>query len=245
MTFNVSSKQLFSGLQFALLILIVGLLLWSKPWVSANGQESRKITVTGESTIKAEPDEFMFNPYFELQGSDQEDIKSKLTAQTNETVTKLKELGVEEKDIKLDASSYDRWYLDEGEEGILNAYLQISVRDSELVQKVQDYLLTTPAKGQLTPQASFSESKKKELDNRAVEQAIEDAKSKATLQAKKFDAKVGKVLEVNQKQDSVFPVAYGGRERDATVSVQEATSLPVLSGENEYSQSVTVTYELQ
>lgn len=242
MTINLSAKNVAKTLQFVLLVSILGILLWSNPLKSS---DTRKITVTGESVIKAEPDEFVFNPYFELKGADKDALKAELTEQTSEVVAALKELGVEDKDMKLDASSYDRWYWPEGEDGVLNATLRINVSDKELVQKIQNYLLTTEAIGQLTPQATFSEAKKKELDNQAVEQAIDDAKAKAELQAKKFEAKVGKVLEVSQQQNSIFPISYGSADLSVSGQAEDALSLPVLSGENEYRQTVTVIYELK
>jgi uncharacterized protein YggE len=245
MKIKVTSINMIKVLEISLLVSIFALLLWSKPWGGNSATETRTITVTGEAVIKAEPDEFVFNPYFELKGTDQEALKVQLAVQTDTVVSALKDLGVDEKDLKLDASSYDRWYWRDNEEGVLNAYLQINVVGSELVQKVQDYLLTTDAKGQLTPQATFSEAKKKELDSQAVEKAIEDAKSKAELQAKLLSAKLGNALEVNQQQESLFPVAYGGAEMDVSVSIESSPSLPVLSGETDYRQTVTVTYELR
>ena len=244
MTINIRKSHMIKAVELVLLVAIFALLLWSQPWSNNNSKETRKITVTGESVIKAEPDEFTFSPYFELKGSDQEALKAELTKKANEAVDAIKNLGVDDKDIKLDASSYERWYYKADEEGVLNIYLEIAVSDSELVQKVQDYLLTTVAKGQLTPRATFSESKQNELDNQAVDQAIDDAKTKAELQAKKFDARLGKVLEVSQQQDSIFPIAYDSIEISAE-SRDVSASLPVLSGQNEYRQSVTVTYELR
>lgn len=178
MTINLSARQLLKAVEFLLLLAILGLLIWSQPWQSTSG-ETRKITVTGESTIEASPDEYLFSPYFEEKGTDQEAMKNSLTEQANDAVDAIKELGVAEERIKLDVSSFDRWFWDDGEEGVLTASLQVTVLDKDLAQQVQDYLLDTEATGQLTPRASFSDDKRKELDNQAVALAIDDAKAKA------------------------------------------------------------------
>lgn len=247
MTVNITSAKLFKCLQMGLLVVILGLILWSKPWDSGTSSTTtRKITVAGEATISAEPDEFEFSPYYEEKGTDQEALKEKLTQKSNETVDKLKELGVEDKDIKLDVSSYDYWYWQEDEEGVLNAYITITIQDGDLVQQVQDYLLTTDAKGQLTPRASFSKEKRKQLDAQAVEEASTEARAKAEAQAKLFGAKLGDVIEVNQQRDSIFGYSVDAVTLESSdLSVSSAASLPVLQGEQDYSQTVSVVYELQ
>lgn len=245
MTINLTAKSMKEVLQWVLLFAILGLLLWSQPWNNADGPGSRKITVNGEATIQAEPDEYLFSPYFQKTGTDKEALKNQLTDQTNEAIAKLKELGVEERDLKLDASSYEYWFYVEGEESPMIFSLQISVDNKDLAQKVQDYLLTLDIQGQLTPTATFSEEKQKELDKQAIEKASEDAKSKAETQAKLAGAKIGKVLEINQASDSVFPIAYDNALSVGAAESSERSSLPILKGENEYSQTVTITYELQ
>jgi uncharacterized protein len=245
MTINISSVKLIKYLQILLLIAIFGLVLWSKPWSNSSNIAERTITVTGESTIKATPDEFTFYPYFQETGTDQEEIKTSLTSKANETVQKLKELGVEEKNITVDASSYDRWYYREDETGSLSISITIVVPAGDVVQKVQDYLLTLDVKGQISPQATFSQAKQKELDAQAVEEASNDAKSKAETQANLFNAKLGKAIKITQGSDSIF-LGYGYDTVSSSVQEDGASlSLPVLPGQNEYKQTVTVVYELR
>ncbi len=249
MTINITQAKLYKCVQLLLLVAIFGLLLWSQPWDSSSSSAAtRTITVSGEATISAEPDEFRFSPYFEEVGTDQDALKESLTAQANTAIDKLKELGVAEKDIRLDVSSYDNWYWDVGDEGRLSASITVTVQQGELVQEVQDYLLTTNAKGQLTPQASFSKNARKTLDAQAIEEASNDARTKAEAQAKLFDAELGDVIKVNQRQDSIFgfpepAITLEASDRDASSSLP--SSLPVLPGEQDYSQTVTVVYELQ
>lgn len=247
MTINISSAKILKIIQLPLLVVILGLLVWTAPWDSNDGSAKRTVTVTGKSTIKATPDEFTFYPYFQESGTDQDEIKEELTTKATSVVEKLKELGVEEKHITLDVSSYDRWYYSEGEEGTLNARLQIVVSDKDLVTKVQNYLLTLDVKGQITPQATFSKAKKAELDAQAVEEASNDAVAKAMAQASLFDAELGKAITISQGSDSVF-YDYS-RGNAATLEQSEgpssSLSLPVLPGQNEYTQTMTVTYELR
>lgn len=247
MTINVSAAKLLKIAEFALLVSIFVLLVWSQPWTSGGvDKDSRKITVSGSAVIEAEPDEFVFYPYFEVTGPDQETRKDEIATKMNTVVEDLKELGVPESGLKLDTSDYDNRYWEEEEEGTATGRLTIKSKDRDLVQKVQDYLLNADAKGQITPYASFSEEKKDELDAEAVEKASNDAKAKAEAQAALFDAKLGKVVTVSQGYESIFD--YGFSYRGAELAIAEdssSSSLPVLPGQNEYTQTVTVVYELK
>jgi uncharacterized protein YggE len=247
MTINITSGKLMKIIEFVLLVSILGLLLWSQPWNQDSSKEVRKVTVSGEATIEAAPDEYVFNPYFEAEGLEQDAVKAELTAKANDAVSKLKELGVAEEDLKLDVSSYDQWYAREDGTGVVMAYLQISVKDKDLAQKIQDYLTSsdTKVKGSLTPQATFSDEKQKELEVQATDKAIEAAKKKAEQQATLVGAKLGKVIEVQSSDVSGgLPIPYGN---DALSSreVTASSSIALLPGQNEYTKTISVTYELQ
>ena len=247
MTISVTPGRLYKVVVVVLLSAILGLVLWSQPWnTSSSTADKRQITVTGSATIDAVPDEFTFTPYYQETGSDKEALQADLLEKANGVVDKLKELGVPEEKISLDASSYDRWYWQEDEEGVLSVSITVKIADEELVQAVQDYLLTTGAEGQITPRASFSDAKQKELDAQAVEQASADAKQKAEAQAAQFDAKLGSVISVQQGRDSIFEgySTIGINELSLDSSASSRT-LPVLPGEEEYQQTVHVVYELK
>src|SRR6056297_3541269 len=107
MTINVSSRKLFQLVQFIVLLAILGLLLWSQPWSTETFSSNKKtITVTGETTLEATPDEFTFYPYFQKEGTDKDALRDELVTEANTLVNGLKELGVPEENITLDASSY-------------------------------------------------------------------------------------------------------------------------------------------
>lgn len=244
MTFSVNMKRLFQGMQFLLILAIFGLVLWSQPWSSTTNSDTVKtITVTGETTIEATPDEFTFYPYFRKEGTDKDALRDELVSDANAIVNSLKELGVAEEQIQLDASSYDTWYWQEDEEGILTVNLTVTTKDDDQAQSIQDFLLTTDAEGQLTPQATFSEEKKKELDKQAVEQASADAREKAESQATLFGATLGDVQEISQGRDSIFEGYPIAAELDLQRSSE--ASLPVLPGQDDYRQTVVVVYELK
>ena len=241
MTINVTPQKISKAIEFILLAAIFVLLIWSKPWAKSL-TDTRTITVTGEATVEATPDEFTFYPYFEQTGGDREANEESLTKLANDAVAKLKELGVAEENITLNASSYDRWYIQDDGSDTFSVSLQIKVPAGDVVQKVQDYLLTLDVEGQISPQATFSQAKQDELEKQVTETAINNAKAKADAQAKLLEVKLGKAVKVGESSggDIAYPYAADLEASDSTSS-----SLPVLSGQNEYTKTVTVTYEIK
>lgn len=228
-----------SLMQLALLVVAVGLLLWSTPW--SEGGEVRKISVSGLGTVKAVPDSYQFSPSYEETGTDTSALLASMTAKANEVTDKLMELGVAEEDIALQSSAYNQKWLDTGDDQTVSFYLTISVDEKVLSQKVQDYLLTTNPQGAISPYPTFSDDKQKELEKQAREKAIADARAKAETIAKETGVSVGKVLVVDE-------ATYGGdivtlEARDS--SAGSSTSLPILTGKQEVTISVTVSFAIK
>lgn len=232
---------------FLLATIGIMLLMW-RPWQSQYGVE-RSISETGQTNIKAVPDEFVFYPTFKSSDSNQETAKSEVTKTTDEVVEKLKNIGVQEENLELNVYGYDGYpeplYFNEDQpEGFsASASLQIVVDNRELAQEVQDYLDTTEATGQLTPQARFSETKQAELEIQARQEAINDAKSKAEQSAELLGVKVGDVITVNEGSgfDS-YPLAGVAYETNLD---GRSSSLPVLPGKNDFVYSVKVTFGIK
>lgn len=226
---------------------MVTIFLW-KPWVSTS-TTTRKVSVSGEAKIKAVPDEYILSPYFEFANADRIKATEELTIQGATITAKLKELGVKDEQIKSNTSGYDRYSYAPTDTlaNTLQLQYSITVGDKDIAQKVQDYLLTLKPKGQISPAAQFSETKRKELEEQARDKAIADAKSRATKTADQLGAKIGKVLTISDAPGyGGSPISISGMastmeaKLDTTVS-----SLPVQVGQDEFNYSVSVEYELK
>ncbi len=225
------------------LVILVMLALW-QPWQGSVGSGDRKITVSGQASVSAEPDEFQFSPLYERENVEQIAVLSGgLTA-------KLKELGVPEKNFTINASSYDKYPTDlrsgtvPGSAGTTNTLsISITVDSKELAQKVQDYLLTTSPKGSITPYPTFSETRNKELENEARGKAIEDARKRAEETAGELGAKIGAVIEV--KEGGNFGMVPLRVDAAAPAADGITSSIPVTPGENEYNYTVEVVFALK
>lgn len=233
---------------FVLLAVIVVMVVLWRPWSTTT--TTRKISVTGQATVKSTPDEYVLSPYFEFTNADRIKANAELSAQSTVIAAKLKELGVEDEQIKSNTNGYDTYgyYGIPTDANTLTLGYTISVTDKEIAQKVQDYMLSLKAKGQISPQATFSESKQNELQTQAREKAIDDAKHNADVTAKQFNAKVGRVVTVNDGGSAGVPIAYstqGMSAIDTKLETSTAPSVPIQVGQDEYSYSVSVEYELK
>jgi uncharacterized protein YggE len=233
----------------ALLLIVIGIMLaaW-RPWSSDNSDTKRTIKVQGSATIKAEPDQFTFYPYFEKDNLDQ-------VKQLNTDVVKaLKDIGVMDKDITTTSNSWDRYgYYPQTTSSepttVHNFSLSVIVSNKDLAQKVQDYLLTILPKGQISPSPSFSSTKQKQLKDQANIEALADAKKSALSQASTLGGKLGKVISVDDANAGSFPSCYGGlcagnAKLSSDVALPEA-SITIQPGQQEYSYTSNVTFELR
>lgn len=233
------------GLQLPLvlaLIIIGGMLMVWKPWQAQPTSGDRTITVTGEASVTAEPDQFTFRPQYEFKTASKQTGIEASTTKTNDIVKELKKLGVQDSKIKTDTNGYDNYYDNTG--SVYYSSITVVVTKKDLAQKVQDYLLSTSPSGSVTPSADFSKSKKKQLIDDGRNQATKDARAKADQSAQNLGFTVGKVKSVKDQPDSYGNPAYGinSRLELSANAADSAKSAPIQQGENDQTYQVTVTY---
>lgn len=225
-----------------LLVIIAAMLIMWKPWSS---DSTRTIEVTGEALVSATPDEFIFSPTYQFENANKDAALAAVQQKSQEAVTALKNLGVPEAGIKTNASAYETMIYREQPDGPPTYTLQLTITagSQELAQKVQDYLLTTSPVGAISPQPTFSETKRKELEATARDQAAKEARSKAEQMGKDLGFNIGKVKSVQDGGGfSIMPV---GR---ADITLESSLIKPNLSiqpGENQLPYSVKVVYYIR
>ncbi len=233
-----------------LLAVIAAMLFAWKPWTDkAVVKNDQVITVTGESKITAAPDEFIFYPTYDFKNSNKNVALAELTKQSETIVAKLKELGVSDSKIKTDADGNNYNYRFDQESGQSNYTLRLTVKadSKELAEKVQDYLVTTAPTGAVSPQANFSDKKRKQLESQARDEATKDARSKAEQSARNLSFKIGKLKSIRDISGfgGITPL-YGFRDGGVAVAEDTAnTKLAVQPGENDLTYAVEVVYYLQ
>ncbi len=236
----------------SLVLLLLGIgLQWY--WVGrSGGKTDRTITVSGTATIQAVPDKYVFYPQYESDSTDTATAQKQVSDKTAVVVAKLKELGVPTDGIAVSQSTYDA-YNGDSVSKTTSASVTITVDSYEVAQKVQDYLMTTSAVGQLTPQASFGEEKRKTLERDGRAKATDDAKANASQNAAQLGVKLGKVVSISDSSyGGVYPMMGMAEDVKAisasgTVSsgASSSVNLSVQPGLNELTYSVSVVYAIK
>ena len=237
-----------------LLMIIAGILLWWQPWTDATSD--RTISVTGQATVSAEPDEYVFNPSYSFENDDRQAALDQLTDRSEQLVAELKKLGVDDSQIKTNTDSYDFGYRGSAEPGSNSSSspdsdldqsnytlrLTVTVADKDQAQEVQDYLLTTEPSGSISPYATFSDQKRTQLEAKARDQATKDARKKAEQSADNLGFKVGGVKTISDGTNfGVFPLDSQA-EPDIAAVAPESNQLSLQPGQNDITYSVTVVF---
>ncbi len=222
-----------------------------RPWTAAFS--TKTISITGDATIKALPDEFVFNPAYEKKAETEKEALAAVNAVTAEVIKGLKGLGVADKDIATSSNAGSGYYPFRWDDTTKTGHAQvtITIHDKNLATQVQDYLLTTNLTGSASPQSSFSESRRKDLEAQARTKAIADAKSKADQAASELGLRVGKAQSINLSggYGGTIPMmandsSAGGKPMIAKSEVAPVPS-QVYTGQNEISASVSIVYALR
>lgn len=170
--------------------------------------------------------------------------------QANETMNKiiadLKQIGVEEKDIK--TTNYDIHPDYSNTTGkpsgfIVSTQVQVRVRNFENIPAVLDLAGTYGLEqvGQLS--FVLSDELKDDTMNKAREEAVNEAKRKADTLAKLAGVKLGKIVNVTEGYGGGYqPMLYNAavNQADRAVAKESATVNPGMSA---VSVSVTLSYE--
>lgn len=243
-------------LTILLAIALVGILAWTQPWRGTTSKTTEGISVTGEATITAQPDQFRFMPSYQKSAMTSEEAISEASKIGNEVVAELKELGVAADEISTDVSSYQAYG---GTEPAIapdrkpqpsgytaNYTVTATTKTREIAEKVQAYLATTPATSQVSPIKSFSKDMQKKLETEARTKAIADAKSKAEQSAKDLGVKIGRVISVSEINQTGGPILLYDKAGDmATTSTREATTPNFETSNQDLDFTISVTYSIR
>jgi len=225
---------------------IAGMLVIWKPWAGAQTSD-RTISVTGDATLKAVPDEYIFSPSYDFTNASQQTALSQLTVQSNTIISKLKSLGVSNDQISTNSTGGDSYYnfvTNDDNTVTYTLQLTITVDNSSLAQKIQNYLVSTSPTGSVSPDVNFSNAQQANLDNQARNIATKDARAKAEQTATNLGFKLGAVKSVADESgfNNPTPLLYSGNIASGAASATPQPSLSVQPGQNELDYSIDVVY---
>ena len=238
-------------LAIAVLVVIIAVMLviW-KPWETSAKASDRTVSVTGQATLTAVPDEYIFSPSYDSTNSDKTAALAELTQKSSDITAKLKSLGVTSNQIKTNTTGggggvyYPMMVRPDGTSTYTLSFT-ITVNSLSLAQTVQDYLATTTPTGDVSPQADFSTAKRLSLESQARDLATKDARAKANQSAQNLGFKLGAVKSVSDDAGFGGPIEAVPGVMSNGANSAAPVKLDVQPGENSLDYSVSVVYYLK
>lgn len=220
------------------------------------------IVITGTGEVSAVPDVSVIS--FTVRSSDTagdtQKLQSDIASMTGDLFSKLKAVGIDEKDIKTTNYSVNPKYGSQDcsskvqtmiypprpcNTSVVVGYeatesVDIKVRDTKNVAKV----LSTLAEAKVTEVSgpNFQIDDPQKLKDQARDKAIVNAKEKAKILAKSLGVKVHTIISFSEDNGGSYPMMYKATAMDTGMVGQSAPN--IAAGEQKITSNVYITFEI-
>ena len=225
----------------------ISAVLVSRP-ITAQAQSNgvtgmRQITVVGVGEVKVTPDTANVQIGVDTSAPTTQEALAQNSAQTSAIIEKIKQLGVDEKDIQTSGFNIYPTYSSDGRQ--VTGYTvgnQVTVTIRNLAQAGTLLDQVVQAGANRIYGVNFTVADPAAVLSQARDKAVIEAKARADQLAKGTGASVGQVLVITENIGSspVVPIAIMDR-----AVVTGNSSVPVQAGTQSYSAQVQITYALQ
>lgn len=201
----------------------------------------RQLTVNASGSIYAAPDQATVQLGVSSQASTAADALKQNSADTTAVIDAIKKLGVDAKDISTSNFNVYPTYDTSGTR--INGYqvnnsVTVLIRDISTSGTLLDQVVTAGANNISGLSFGIADASQYQADAR--QKAIEAARAKAEAMAKAAGVTLGDILSINESVNYQPEMPFArGMVADASMSV------PVETGQQEVSVSVTLVYEIR
>jgi uncharacterized protein len=202
--------------------------------------QTRSIAVNGTGSVDAVPDRATFSFGVDVRGETASEALSAASAAVRRVTDAVKTAGVDRKDVQTQDISLSAVTSSDGRhiDGYAaSASISVRARDLDRAGALVDAAVAAGANNVYGP--SLDRSDADELANKALADALADARRKAEALAAAAGGSLGQVLSINESGASVPPMPYAARDA-ATLS----SDVPIEPGTQEIQASITVVFEL-
>lgn len=213
---------------------------------SVTTNKQNLFTATGTSEVAAVPDTAMVSLGINKTSPTVETAQEEVNQIINKITEDVKNLGVEEKDIKTTNYSVNPNYeFTSGSQRAsgytVSANIEVRLNSIEKANSAIDIATKDGATQVGGVQFVLNDDKKKDLENQARKEAIAKAKEKAQSIARDAGIRLGRVVDVQESGAGAPPIAYDR----AQMLNGEAKDVPteLSPGENKVVSTVTLSYE--
>lgn len=232
-------------LLLAVLAGVVGL-IYARPvtaQTSSGVTGMRQVTVVGHGEAKGTPDTATVQIGVETEAATSQEALAQNNTQAQAIIQKLKDLGVDEKDIQTSNLNIFPNYGADGRQVSgyrVNNTVSVKIRNLESAGTLLDQVVQAGANSVYG--VSFSVENPDALLEQARKAAIDSARTHAAQLAAAANASVGEVLVINENVGAPSPIPMPMAR--AEMAQDAAGSVPVEPGEQSITVDVQVTFAL-
>ncbi|HEX7041768.1 MAG TPA: SIMPL domain-containing protein [Patescibacteria group bacterium] len=213
---------------------------------SVTTTKSDLFQVSGTGEVSEAPDSAEVDFGVTKSATTISDAQNQTNTNVDSLLKALKNLGVGDKDIKTTSYNVNPNYDFRSGSQTINGYtvsqsIQLTVKSLDKLNNILDTLTANGANLINQVSFTFSDAKKQQLEDKARQLAVEEAKTKAQSLANASGMHLGRIVNVTEENSIVpRPVMPLAMAKD-----QAAESAPtqVTPGENSISLTVTLSYE--
>jgi len=207
------------------------------------------IVINGQGKVEVKPDVTTVTLGVYTEGETVEAVQTENTNKMNNVINMVKELGIDEKDIKtLNFTVNPRYnWKEEGREQAgyeINQNIEIKVRDQEKISKLlsEGAMLGANQIGGL----NFTINDPSSFEQQARMKAVKDAEIKAKELANELGLTLVRVVSFYENAYSDYPTPYyGGMERAIPMDAVMMPEANIESGSQTITSNVSVTFEVR
>lgn len=198
--------------------------------------------VSGEGKVVVVPDQASLSMGVQEQGFNLKQVQEQVNKKMTSLSASLRELGVDEKDIKTTGYNY---YPDYQNTNRYTAYASVSVvvRDLEQVSPVMDLIGTLGLDNVSGPTFGLSDELMEKTTKEARKIAIDKAKNNAEELASLAGMRLGRIVNIVEGNQGYPVPMYARTELSMDKVGSPTTPTPVEVGSSEVNVSVTLSYE--
>ena len=231
-----------------LLVVLAGLvgLLYARPvtaQTSTGVPGMRQVSVVGHGEVKGAPDTATVQIGVETEAATAKDALAQNSAQAQAVQEKLRNLGVDAKDIQTSNFTINPTYGNDGRQVTgyhVSNMVTVKIRQLDQAGTLLDQVVQAGANSVYG--VSFSVENPEALLDQARKAAVENAKARATQLAGASGAAIGDVLVISENV-AAQPIPMPMAARAEAAAAGQAA--PVQPGEQSFSVDVQVTFALK
>ncbi len=203
------------------------------------------VHVTGEGSVKVEPDEVLIKSRIEHEGATAAEVKVKNDEVVNKVISYLKSQDIDEKDIQTDYLNLNKRYdyNDKTYSYVANQAISITLRDIKDYEQIMKGLLENGLNRIDGIQFKSSEIEKYELEAR--KKAVLDAQNTAKQLAEPLGQSIGKAFTISETDYNNFQPLYRMDEAVQEMSMSKEGGQTIAPGELEIKIKVSIGFELK